>query len=484
MNRIASAYAYAAYTAALPPDPALPQLALALDGPRMGKVFGAALRAQQGLHVRACQIDLVKYRPQRNCTVSYILMLHDEWRDRQFEQRVAARFFAGHESEHRHARALGRATISSPVGPALLHVPSLGLLAHWLPNDAKLDALGVLHDDAALRIHCLEVVAALTGGRGRLIDHCMTLAQYVPEHRVCARVELRMQREPGAAVTTQTLYAKADSERRGATTHAVMQALYDSPAQASGRLRTPQPVQWQAGAGLQWQLAVPGLALLDVDSLVGPAASARVGEQLAALHATSVPVSRSALVETLREQPRQVAAVLGRVEPAWKPLLARLVGRLEAGALALEREPAVTLHGDLHPRNILVDGQRQSFIDLDSVRRGPAVIELGAWVADALYRAMLDGVTQRQAAPSWRAFLAGYAHGAGCAADESLLAWSTAHNLLCQRAYRCVANLKPGRYALVPALLAQADAIMHAGTLAAADSDAVHSERGQPSEAI
>jgi len=308
------------------------------------------------------------------------------------------------------------------------------------------------------------VVAALTNGRGALIDQRMTLAQYVPEHRACARVELRLRREPGAPVTTQTLYAKADSERRGALTHALMQALYHSPAQAGGRLRTPRPVLWQEAAGLHWQFALPGRPLLDVDPDVGPAASAQVGEQLAALHATPVPVARTTTAANLRQQPRRVAELLGQVEPAWKPLLTRLVRRLEAGGGALEREAAVTLHGDLHPRNILVDGERHAFIDLDSACRGPAVIELGAWVADALYRAVLGGVAPRQVAPPWRAFLAAHAYACGPAADESLLAWCTAHNLLCKRAYRCVANLKPGRFEAVPQLLALADSIASAGT--------------------
>lgn len=452
----------------LPHDPALPQLAVALDPQAMAQVFGAAL---SGMQVRTCQVDRIKYRPGRNCTVSYVLALHDERRERDFEQRVAARFCTGGDAARRHVKAAGRATVASAAGPAVQHLAALDMLAHWLPNDAKLDALRVLHDDAGLRIHCLdEVVAALSSGRGRLIDHRTTLVQYVPETRVCARVELHLQHEPRASVTTRTLYAKADVERRGAVTHTVMQALYASPAQARGRLRTPRPVLWQEAAGLQWQFAVPGLALLDVDPQVGPAASARVGQQLAALHAIPVPASRTTAVQALHQQPRQVAELLGQVEPAWKPLLTRLAGRLEAGGGALVREAAVTLHGDLHPRNVLVDGEKQAFVDLDSVRRGPAVIELGAWVADGLYRAVLDGIATRQAAPSWRAFLQSYAGASGRAVDASLLAWSTAYNLLCQRAYRCVANLKPGRFEAVPALLALADSIASAGTVDAAMS--------------
>ena len=457
----------------LPHDPALPQLAQALDGAAMAQVFGAAL---DGMQVQSCAVDRVKYRPGRNCSVSYVLALRDERRGGAVEQRVAARFCSGGDAARRHRQALGRARLASAAGPALTHLPALDMLAHWWPNDAKLDAPAWLHDDARLRSHSPNavdaVVAALTGGRGSWVAHRMSLVQYVPEARVCARVELQLRPAPGAPVTSLTLYAKADTARNGAATQALMLALHNSPAQAGGQLRTPQPVLWHAATGLHWQLAVPGRALLDVDPRVGPATSARVGAQLAALHATKLPLARTLPIASWREAPRRVAELLGRVEPGWALLLTRLVGRLEAGALermdALAREPVVTLHGDLHPRNILLDGSALAFIDLDDASHGPAVIELGAWVGDALYRVLLAGESPSQAAPSWRAFIAAYESASGRAVDESLLAWSTAHHLLCQRAYRCVANLKPGRFEVVPQLLALAELIAAAGTVDAA----------------
>ena len=447
---------------ALPHDPALPQLAQALDPHAMAQVFGTALT---GLQVLACEVDRVKYRPQRNCTVAYRLRLVDPRQGREFEQGVAARFCSGGDAARRHRNARDRSTVASAAGPALIHVPALDMLAHWLPNDAKLDALQLLSDDAEMRRRCLpEVVAALTGGVGNLIDHSTRFVQVVPELRVCARVELRVQQRTGA----HTLYAKADLERSGAATHAVMQALRTTPAQADGRLHTPRPVLWQPAAGLHWQEAVPGRALQDIEPSIGPASSARVGAQLAALHATAVPAPHTTSIDTLRAQVRRAAELLARVEPAWQPLLNSLAIELDAGAAALDSQPLATLHGDLHPRNILVDGAQLTFIDLDSVHVGPAVIELGGWVADMLYRATLDSVAPQQAAPSWRAFLAAYAAASGRSINASLLAWSTARHLLCRRARGCVANLKPGRFEAVPALLALAEAIASAGSIDAA----------------
>jgi Ser/Thr protein kinase RdoA (MazF antagonist) len=116
--------------------------------------------------------------------------------------------------------------------------------------------------------------------------------------------------------------------------------------------------------------------------------------------------------------------------------------------------PVCPLHGDLHPRNVLVDGERLSLIDLDGMRMGPAEQELGAWVADAIYRSVLAGKDPFCDAPAWRAMLQAYGHARGTPVDLDAVAWATGWSLLVQRAWRCVVNLKPGRYAIVPQLLA------------------------------
>jgi Phosphotransferase enzyme family len=488
----------------LPTDLVLPQLAHALDPLAMATTFASEL---DGVTVLACEVDRIKYRPQRNCSVSYRLKLDDTRSGRRLEQRVAARFCSGGDAARRHRQALARSPAASAAGPALSHFPALDMLAHWLPNDAKLDALRLLCSDSDMRQRVLpDVVAALTSGRGLLVDHDLTLVQVVPELRVCARVELRLRQVPGATVSSHTLYAKADLERSGGITQAVMRALQDSTAQAQGLLHTPQPVLWQEATGLHWQRAVPGIALQDADPAIGAASSARVGAMLAALHATAVPGLPAVRADHLRADIYRAAGLLGRVEPAWEPLLARLVAHLEAGIAALAHVPSATLHGDLHPRNVLVpnaagegdapdsralldaaDG-RCTFIDLDGVHTGPAVLELGAWVADALYRATLAGMAPMAAiqatAPAWRAFLAAHAQASGHRVDPALLAWSTAQDLLCKRALRCVVNLKPGRFRAAPQLLALAEAIADAGAVdAAVDAAAVPTTAPRPATA-
>jgi aminoglycoside phosphotransferase len=449
--------------ASLPHDPLLPQLPRALDAGAMAGVFDALLRPRGRSRVERCEVERIKYRPRRNLAVSYRLLLRDDADGAPTEQRVAARFCSGGDSARRAAKAMLRAS----AGLACSHEPSLDLVAHWWPHDPKLgDAARLLGDAQRLRDHALpEVVAALGGDAARRAEPRVALVQVVPEHRVTARIELSP-RQGGSE--SGVVYAKADAERRGATTHAVMAALSRSAAAADGRLITPRTLAWQPTPGLHWQAALPGRALLDVEPLPGRASGARVGGLLAALHATPVPAGRRTSFDALRERLQGVGSTLALVQPDWTGALHDLARRLDAGCSVLRGQPNVTLHGDLHPRNVLVDGERMGLIDLDSVRCGPALLDLGDWIADYLYRALLARRGAGDALPACRAFVAAYARESGRTVDEAALAWSVACSLLLQRAWRCVVNLKPGRFALVPELLALGRALLDQRTLDAA----------------
>jgi hypothetical protein len=112
---------------ALPQDRALPQLARALDMRVMAEVFADELRVH-GTQLESCTIERVKYRPNRNCTLSYLLRLRDGSSGLALEQRVAARLCGGGDSMRRAARASATPLHPSLSGPALRLLPALDMV--------------------------------------------------------------------------------------------------------------------------------------------------------------------------------------------------------------------------------------------------------------------------------------------------------------------------------------------------------------------
>ena len=440
----------------LPPcDPLLPQLQAALDGEHMRQVFGKALT---GPVVESCEIDRVKYRPRRTCSVSYRLKISDGGRGR-YEQRISARFCSGGDAQRRYAKALANHALASPAGPSLQHAPELDMLAWWLPNDPQLPGLRLLFDAGALRTEAAPDWLQAQGlDAAETIDLQVRLVQLVPERRACARVDATQRSAAGTALP-HSAYVKCHADGRGGLTHARMQALSRSTAQAEGRLCTPISQLWQPALGLHWQQAMPGQALQQAAPEIGVDCSAAVGATLAALHGCNVPWGADAPLDAgrLLAGAEEAAGTLAAVDDGWAEPAGALLVELRARAGDLHRSPMRTLHGDLHPNNVLVQpGAATSvptLIDLDSLRCGPAALELGGWIADAAYRAALAGQSPEQAWPACEAFLAAYALHGGSMPPAEALAWGAVHQLLCRRAYGAVANLKPGRLATVPALL-------------------------------
>lgn len=438
----------------LPIDPVLPGLCDALDGAVMRNVFAREL-SDSGDHVEACEVERVKYRPRRNCTVSYRLRILRSADGSEYEQRVSARLCPIDDALTRLVRAQRKPQAPSLAGPSLRLLAAQDMLTWWWPNDSKLAAPRVLADRDRLTTDTVPaLVRALGLGEGaRCVDHTQEVVQYVPESRLTVRLQLTVET---SARTTEThrVFGKAGREPAAAEAHEILLQVHGSEASREGRLHVPRPLLLDAEGGVFWQEGLGGRPLLDAPIAQSRGLMPELGAQLAALHALPLALARVADAPQQLRQLQAVAEVMHWNFPRLRKTTETSARALADGWTRWAALPLRPLHGDLHPRNVLVDGERLSLIDLDGMRMGPVELELGSWIADAISRSVLAGKDPFSDAPAWRALLQAYGDARGAAVDLDALAWATGWSLLVQRAWRCVVNLKPGRYATVPQLLA------------------------------
>jgi hypothetical protein len=436
--------------AGIPHDAALPALATALDPARMQAALATlvetrALAGAKRVRVERCRVERVRYKPGRSCLVSYTLELRADGAGDVFEQVLCGRVYPPGGSASRYAKALRAPLESVAVGTPVAHLPSLDMVVWAFPNERKLTSLARLTDDAWLRSRTLPaLVTRVLGPQWRLEDAEHTIVHYVPEHTCTVRVALDACGGDGLR-RSAVVYGKAYYDDAGRHVGEAMRQLSQSRAVQSGMLGIAPPLCYEERDRTLWQEGLEGETLEQrhPDDRIPAAALRRVAGAVAALHGspvTRIPLLRPAgVLVDVRERARVIAGARPRLRPALDRIV-RALSKSEPHAGA-----AATLHGDLHPKNVFLMGERAWLIDLDAIRRGPAEHDLASWIACMLYRSCVRGERLDGALATACDFVECYESGRGTFLNAGALDWYTAAALVSERAYRVLSRLKAGR---------------------------------------
>jgi thiamine kinase-like enzyme len=444
----------------VPHDTVLPRLADALDAECMRAELASLVEARalpggdaKRMRVERCRIERVRYKPGRSCLVSYALELRGDGEGESCEQILCGRMYPPNESASRYAKALRAPLAAVAFGTPVAQLPSLDMVVWAFPNERKLTSLARLTDGASLRSRALPgLVTRLRGPQWRLERSSHSIVHYVPEHTCTVRAVLDACRSDGLR-RRSVVYGKAYYDDGGRHVGEAMRQLSQSRAVQSGMLGIARPLAYEEGDRILWQEGLDGETLEQrhPDDRIPVASLWQVAGAVASLHGspiTQLPRLRPAdVLADLRDRARVVAGS----RPQLRPVLERIVRALSKSQP--HSGAAATLHGDLHPKNVFLIGERVWLIDLDAIRRGPAEHDLASWIACMLYRACLRREPLDAVLDAAREFVDCYERGRGALVDTRALAWYTAAALVSERAYRVLSRLKSGRLEILDELI-------------------------------
>jgi Ser/Thr protein kinase RdoA (MazF antagonist) len=173
-----------------------------------------------------------------------------------------------------------------------------------------------------------------------------------------------------------------------------------------------------------------------------------LGAVLARLHDLPAPAARLRRFE--RDEIAEAADLISRACPRARATAVRLARTLERRATSDGDERFV--HGDLHPKNVLVARGGVGLIDLDQAGRAPAATDLGGVLAGLRCAVVLGALPAGSAAASGGALLRGYEQFAELPSADALR-WYTAAALLVERAARAVHRVRPRALERLAAIL-------------------------------
>lgn len=385
-------------TARLAADPALPRRDDLLDE----ALVAARLGVRSGTRLRA------RYRRGESLRATY--RVEDDRGTRLVSARMfpASRAAASLPQARDAARERG-----APPGSVL--VDDLLDTVFWVfPEDRKLSGLA-------------ELVSPPEAVRN-LFDEPWTrseLLAYTPEKAATVRCESAS----GGAVG----FAKVQLGDEGRHSVAVLRAARRG-IPAGGPLHLPDAVGYLPDRHLALYSVAPGRPLHQLPRTQVTDAMTALGAALTLLHRQPT----DGFAPFTRLDPERVAAA-GELVALARPDVADLVDSLVDVLLSAppRQEPPVLLHGDLHPKNVLVHASGVSLVDLDQAGVGAAAAELGGTLARLWCPRPGDEISAGAATAAAEALLASYAP----LPPRRVLVWYAAAALLVERAARAVSRV-------------------------------------------
>ncbi len=394
---------------ALAPDPVLPRRDDLLDDALVGARLGELLQpARGGQLIRSCTRVRARYRMGESLRATY--RIADDAGDRL----VSARMFTRDKAPGQFGRARD-AVISLGASPdSVLFDDSTSTVFWVFPQDRKLRGLGQLtHPSPTLR----DVFGA-PWVRSELLA-------YTPEKAATVRC--------AHAYGGTVGFAKVQSDDDGRRSVAALRAARRGIAEHDA-LRLPDAVGYLPEQQMALFSPAPGRPLNQLDRTAVPGAMAGLGAALSVLHRQPT----EGFAPFTRFDPDQVAEA-GELVRAARPDLTPLTRALVGVLLSAPRTPGPTvlLHGDLHPKNVLVHDAGVSLVDLDQAGVGPAAAELGSTLARLWCPRPGDALDSDTSAAAADALLASYDRPP----EQDDLLWYAAAALLVERAARAVSRV-------------------------------------------
>ena len=398
-------------------DPALPQRDLLLDETLMAEYLSRLVAPYGHFGIQDCERLRTKYRVGTSLRVLYEVSGNGQ------TYRIAARALP------QTRRVANR--FSSPVE---VSAPELNTVFWIFPHDRKIKNLSVLANIPDE----LRDIEGQSWIKSRIVAHA-------PEKSVTAQCI----DENDQIIAYAKIYADDEGHQ-----------IFDTYAHVAEALKTEREVQVPRAIAYHEQHH-----LLLLESVGGASLSAfaqretgffRLGKALRKLHGINPPSPAQRSTRLTPEALRQATATISQARPdvayVVRGLSTRLIARYEHGN-------PVLLHGDVHPKNILLNDDQLFLLDLDQAAIGSAEVDLGSVIAGLYCDACTGTRTWPEASSLKQNLLTGY----GTQQNSRALHWHIAAALLQERALRAVTRVRTATLQKLPELLLTAEAVLNGG---------------------
>ena len=394
-------------------DPALPQRDLLLDLGEVTKRFSARLGLDGPVRIDSCARVRIKYSPGVSLRLLHRIKIDAA------SYTVAAHTFTGGRSKSAFERGKEKVIPCDRLAPIVWDA-ELDTVYWTFPNERKIANLSVLLTPPA--------------GLARLFDNQWTrsrIVAYAPEK--CVTAECLNDEDEVLA------YAKVYSDGEPPS-FATYDQLRQSISAVRSSLRIPRALAYSEEYRTLFLEPVVGRRITHLSSADRADGFRHLGAALAALHSLPVPDGLPPFERLDPGHLQKAAGIIGQARPDVRKL-AEDVAKELCEMWAAPTDSQVCLHGDVHPKNGIIQNSRAALIDLDQAGAGPAAADLGSLLAALRYLRCVGTLSPADERGLRAGFLSGYREVRELP-ERSYLRWHVAAALLAERALRSVSRIR------------------------------------------
>jgi thiamine kinase-like enzyme len=451
----------------IPVDPVLRNLAIALDAQQMLPIFQARIfkenqKKAENLKLKDCRIERIKHKPDTYCLICYRLIIEDLNSGHELEQILTGRVYREERAVYKYFQAHEAEWVDTSRIKPLMYFDDLDMVLWTFPNDRRLPGLSALTDSDFLKRKILPDLISTYWGEGWEISKLShSTVKYTPEKTCMVRVQMELQQSSTTNCRSWTIYGKTFVEDKGKVTNHIMRQLWKSQVKTNSVLKFAKPLGYLSDYKINWQEGLPGAPLSSREwsdseflSLIEKSA-----KMVAAFHQTPIKCERTTQCQVVVKKLTELKRRLGNAEPSIRTILGDLVDRLFIQVDNLDDSIIATLHGDLHLKNILVQGVDLYLIDMDQISQGPPLFDVGNFISWLLFYGPKMGMNSQLQQKSITVFIDRYIKSVPWEISREDLNWHVSFQLVHEQAERLLKQLKFDDFDLMNNLVKIADAV-------------------------
>jgi thiamine kinase-like enzyme len=430
-------------------DALLPQLEVILNPDLMkdrlqAQIFSSA-QERERFRIRACKIPQVRYKPESSCMVTYRLDIEDTTTGITEEQALYGLAYPEGRSQLHWEKARGRAVVQPRFGKPVVYLLDLEMVLWSFPNDHKLRGLPYMADLPTLRREVMPEVIANTFGSDWHIRHIAhAVIRYKIGHTCIVQVRLQLQHGSTGKKQSTVLYGKTYDNEDGAETYRNMRQLWEGEARTRGQLGVAQPVAYQAESKSLWVTALAGKTLSSY--VMTQPKFLELLEQAAitvsALHRSPIACSGTITIAGLVAALQDAETTIGHAIPSFSRTLQRIVKNLILQSQRFGTRPLVTLHHDLHLKNMYVRSGKVALIDLDNLCLGDPLYDIGRFIASIHTYGLMQSLPEKRVRQINDVFVGAYRRHVPWDVPQQRVDWYVTTSLIVKNASRCAKRLQ------------------------------------------